>query len=241
MTNAVIARAIEQANLTLTTKKTNFTSFLNPIEARQIIQIVSKNILAMGYGGYEFAERSMLCFSIKPVDFVDFPISIIKCEYSQKFKQPTHRDILGSILALGLDRKSIGDIVAIPDSFVVLAELQIAEFIAKNLTKIGKTGVTLEIMPSDYEFFALDNRITKSITCSSLRVDALLAAVYPLSRGEASKYAHQGKVFVNWRTVKATAGIQNGDIITLRGFGRLQIKEIENSRSGNFLIHIIVF
>lgn len=58
------------------------------------------------WGGFDAAERRVLC--IEPPDaWQEEPLSYLQCTaYGDKL--PTHRDYLGAILGLGLERSCVG-------------------------------------------------------------------------------------------------------------------------------------
>ena len=237
-----ISKALELVELAKKTGQLYFTDFLNPLQVAEINKIVSKDrINTLAYGGYEEAERLVLGFSkTEELKTEDFPISIIKLDYVQKFGSVSHRDILGSIIGLGIDRKKLGDIIILLDGAVCLIEEGLAPFVVNNLIKVGKTKVEPCIMPKDYVFFGLNNRVQKHISCASLRVDAIISSVFGLSRSDSAKLLAKGKVFINWvETKNATYSIKEGDMFTLRGFGRFQINTIE-SQTKNDRMNILI-
>ncbi|WP_294830512.1 YlmH/Sll1252 family protein, partial [uncultured Gemmiger sp.] len=146
-------------------------------------------------------------------------------------KLPTHRDYLGSILGLGLERTCVGDLLADParaDTFyaVVLADKQ--AFIASELTSAGHSTVhtdCLDALPP--QLAAGPERSLQEATVPSLRADAVLAVMLHTSRTRAAEYIAAGRVEINHLPLKAaheTAYAE--DIFTVRGVGRFKLVAI---------------
>lgn len=218
-----------------------FSTFLDP--ASQVI-VNEKCINNVGYnsvwfGGYEDAERNVLGVFTEweePTDSA-FPILALKieCKYPAGL---SHRDYLGAILSLGIDRSKTGDIIVDGDSAVVFVLEDIAEYIKTNLAKIGRHGVKIDICSVDN--IELPERKFKIINAvsASLRLDAVLAGGLNLSRANAVKLIQAGKVQINHKLCEdVSQNLSNGDLISVRGFGRLVFEGVGNStRSGR--IHI---
>ena len=241
------AKVLDQVYLCLESGMPAFTEFLDPMR-RQYAQTNLKgldkfDIVMTEDGGYPDAERKMLGFIMEDAKLTDYPIAKILVEYDAKHARPVHSDFLGAVLGLGLDRSVIGDIVMLPSSTVIMAESHIADFLLGSLHKVGKIGVSTSRLPDGAHFFGLDNRVTDRLICASLRLDNVLAATFGLSRGEAANLAKSGKALINWQEANsASKTVKEGDMLTLRKFGRIQIAEIVGkSRKDHFLIDIIRF
>ena len=192
-------------------------------------------------GGYDLAERRMLGFDIalsetlhisKSADYATHlsvgrqaPIASIRCTYNAKFNtNPSHRDYLGRILGLGIDRGKIGDICIVPDGAIAFVHKDMAEYICINLKKAGRTPINVNINEKAPSFDrALESR---QINIQSMRLDSIIGAAFKLSRGTAQELIDTEKVFVNWQIGKKSQILKEGDNITLRGKGRIKIGEI---------------
>ena len=181
------------------------------------------------WGGYPDAERRVLC--IEPPDaWQEEPLAYLQfTAYGDKL--PTHRDYLGSILGLGLERTCVGDLLADPahaDTFyaVVLADKQ--AFIASELTSAGHSAVhtdCLDALPP--QLAAGPERPLQEATVPSLRADAVLAVMLHTSRTRAAEYIAAGRAEINHLPLKAaheTAYAE--DIFTVRGVGRFKLAAI---------------
>lgn len=183
------------------------------------------------WGGYEGAERKVLC--LEPADaWQEEPLAYLQMlAASGGEKLPGHRDYLGSILGLGLDRACLGDLLCDPKDAascyaVVLADKQ--DFIASELTSAGKCPVRVspcEQLPE--HLYQGEERALKEATVSSLRADAVLAAMMHTSRTKAADYIAAGRVEINHLPLRAAhEPVYARDIFTVRGVGRYQLAEI---------------
>ena len=242
-----LSKAADRVYLCFETKKPTFTEFLDP--ARQnLIKTALSSLTEYGIGmaengGYDDAERRMLGFWQKDADFAQFPIKRVSLKYDAKYGSPAHKDILGAVLGLGLDRSVIGDIVMLVDSAVIIADAKIADFLADNLFKVGKISVFARILDDDDVFFGLDNRLPDRITCASMRLDAVLAAAFSISRNETAAMIKSGKAFINWQEENSAAkAVKPGDMLTLRRYGRLRVVDIGGkSKKDRFVVEILRF
>ncbi|MDR2183059.1 MAG: hypothetical protein LBE55_02685 [Clostridiales bacterium] len=239
------AKVLGQVYLCLESGAPAFTDFLDP-ERRQyaqsrLIGLEKFGIAMTEEGGYPEAERKMLGFAPEDMDFPQYPIARILAEFDAKHASPAHSDFLGAILGLGLSRNVIGDIVMLPASAVIMAEAHIEGFLLSGLRKVGKTAVSTSHLPRDAHIFGIDNRKTDRLICASLRLDNVLAAAFRLSRGDAAALVKSGKAFINWHeAASASKVVRQGDMLTLRKYGRVQISNLAGkSRKDHFLIDII--
>jgi len=208
------------------------TDFLDPVRCASFMQVLERHgdrdISIVAYGGYEDAERKMIKFDTSNANDDSFPIISVFAAYNEKFsKAPTHRDYLGAVLGLGLDRGKIGDIRLAEAGAALYVSEDVAHFIAENLNQVGRVVVKAKI---NHKISGLEaTGHTKRITVPSMRLDAVLGAAFNLSRGKAATLIESEKVFVNWKQAKKTHTITVGDVITVRGMGRISV----DSQGGN--------
>ena len=241
------AKAMDQIYLCIESNAPRFTEFLDPVRRdyihRNLGNITKYGIFLEEDGGYPEAERKMLGFSTGRLSSTDFPIARIRLDFDTKHATLTHGDFLGALMGLGLDRSALGDIVLAHGYAVAVVSIQIEDFVLQNLFKVGKIAVSAGALARDDYFFGKDDRVNDSIICSSLRLDSVLAAAFRLSRSEVAAMVKSGKVFINWQ--EASSGVKpvkEGDMLTLRRFGRIQIKEFAGkSKKGHFFINILRF
>ncbi len=174
------------------------------------------------FGGYEDAERQVICFYEKG-DYPSYPISCISIEAKTAME---HRQVLGSTLALGLSRELLGDIVLDDKQAYLFCMDNMAFHIADNLLSVGKQHVTCKVLDT---LPALQQKQgdVKRVTLASPRLDAVLSAALHLSRGDAALLLQQRKVYVNHSLCeKPDKRIAPADVLSVRGFGRLLIQDI---------------
>ena len=184
------------------------------------------------YGGAEGCERQMLRFGSEDACGYEapFPILCLKiAPLSAKFAEPlTHRDYLGSLMALGIERETMGDIVVKPDGAYLFCEERIAPYIIEHFTQARHTALTCKIAEALPEGALFETK-RLSVQVSSQRADALIARVYRLSRAEAQALFPAGKVFVSGRLCESPGyAPKAGDILSVRGFGRIRYVGIES-------------
>ena len=175
-------------------------------------------------GGYEGAERRVACFgSVEDCGYDCTPDFVcIKIEpVAQKFADElTHRDFFGSVMALGLKREVLGDIIVYGNCGYLFCKEEISSYICENLTSVKRTTVSCaEVASPPVESVALPE--ISEVIIASERLDALVAAVYNLSRSTAKELVEQGKVSVNSvATLRADLIIEEHDTVSVRGCGR---------------------
>ncbi len=204
-----------------------FTDFLGLAEQsalREALPRMRVGCLTL-FGGAEGAERVMARFgSEEEIGYVTpFPISCVKVEpLSQRFADRlTHRDFLGALLNLGIERSTLGDIIIRENVGYVFAEEKIAEFITGELIKVKRTDVKASVT-NDIPAGELYKTETKRIQIQSERIDAVIAKTYSLSRDDAQALIKRSLVFVNGREINSASYTPKPqDKISVRGHGRL--------------------
>lgn len=214
-----------------------FSKFLDENE-----QAVLKNDGLFGgilFGGYEGAERCMLGVFPdwqEPTEN-DFPIKALKITKKYE-KELSHRNYLGTILSLGIERNKIGDILVGEQVSYVFICCDIADFIKGNIRKISGCGVEIEIC--DFDEVSIPEKQFEYIetVAASLRLDAVLASLLKISRSEAKAFILSGKVMVNHMERQQTDfNLETQDLLSVRGFGRVEIFKIGNKTRSD-RIHI---
>lgn len=183
-------------------------------------------------GGYAYAERQMAmflpdAFFYNEEDF-PYPIALLEIQpVSKKFAESlNHRDFLGALMNLGIERSLLGDISVKESTAYVFCCERIAPYICENLFRIKHTQVQVCTgNPSEFQFEPEFETLTGSV--ASLRLDAILAMVYKKSRSETNAQIFTGSVFVNQQLVQNTSHIlKEKDIVSFRGFGKFILDSI---------------
>lgn len=239
------AKALEQAYCCIRSYEPCFTDFSNPFQIGELISLLGYNpeFKSVAFGGFEGCERVMAGFfpEYMEIDESLFPIRAIKISYNEKFSAKlSHRDFLGSVLGLGLTRDKVGDIIIEDGYAILLVKSDIADFILTNLERVAHTKVKNEEISLESLKGREEKGEEKAIIVSSLRVDAVLSGAFNLSRGKISELIAGGRAFVNWKEEpSASKNVNEGDIITLRGTGRIKIIEIKGkTKKDRFVLNI---
>ena len=198
-------------------------TFLTPAQAAQARRAFGTRVTLDG--GFAQAER------VIPIFDKDTPREKHLAAIELRFRPQdtlTHRDILGAALALGLERHVLGDIVIAQEQgqAILICLPHVVDFIAENLIKAGRVGlqtkrIALEELPETHKTLREERG-----TVASLRLDALLAEAFRCSRGTAEEYLRQGLVQLCHEECRQGARpVKEGDIISLRGHGRVKLLE----------------
>ena len=148
----------------------------------------------------------------------EIPIRAIKISGSG-FKSLTHRDFMGGILSLGIDRAVVGDIAVVSEAeAVVFVQERIKNYILTELTKIGRDGVKTTEIPLDPDFVIPRSYETIDAAVASMRLDAVVKAVCGKSREISAEMVKQGLVTLSYKeNCDTSAEVREGDILSVRG------------------------
>lgn len=219
---------------------TTFTEFLNLDEQ----SILAESCLpCTTFGGYENSQRVVAAFG-EDTDINNFPIVCVCLKpTAQKFADKlSHRDFLGALMNLGIKRELLGDIIIDNNCGYLFCLEKIGAYIADNLTKVKHTAIKAELMESLPTLSAAQPE-EQELIVASLRLDVLIAAVYKLSRKDASLLFQQGKVFVNSRqTTNSSYMAKENDIFSVRGFGKFQyISPIRTTKKDRMVVELKIY
>lgn len=224
-----------------------YTDFLNLNEI-SIFHYVKKEFPKIGTrfsGGYPGAERQILCFYNE--DYFSEPTFDICCIHisplNKKFSDSlTHRDFLGAIINLGIDRGKLGDILIKDKDAFLFCSSKISTYIVDNLSKIKHTTVSCEII-SFTDIDIRPNFLEVKGTIASPRLDAIISMALNSSRSSLTELIQGGKVFVNGKLNLSTSYLlKENDIVSIRGHGKFIFMEILNqTKKGRFYITLLKY
>lgn len=224
-----------------------FSDFLN-LNELNILHTTPKQAFHACYetfGGYDYSERQMVAFLPDALCYEKkYPISILKIEPLQKkfAEKLSHRDYLGAILNLGIDRCKLGDILVEEDYALIFVHKSLETFFVEEVTRIRHTNVMVSV---ETEMEGSYKPKVKEIngTVSSLRLDSLLALAFSSSRSKLVEYIEGGRVFVNGKLITSNGyQIKENDIISARGLGRFRfVGTISNTKKGRIYITIHLY
>jgi len=205
------------------------TNFLTPAEQYTLntIRHLSADLYLSG-GGAD-CERQAAFFLpdyLSPADF-DPQDYLTAFHVLCRFAQPGHRDILGSLLGLGIARWSLGDIYTRGEEAWFFCLPSVADHIARELTHVGRGGAKVTELPLAHVPPPERQREAVSFTASSLRLDVLLAGTFRLSRDKAAETIAAGLVSLNHTICQKPAALLTpGDVFSLRGHGKARLAEL---------------
>ncbi len=197
-------------------------------------------------GGFEAAERRIAVFGSEENCGYQYeaPLKVVKIEpVSKKFSDNlSHRDFLGSIMSLGIKREVLGDIVIRENTGYVVCLENIAEYLCDNIVQIKHTTVHCEVLDSMPEG-AMSEPTEKEVLVSSERVDAVVAAVYNLSRSDSKELFDQKKIFIDSKSVASpAANLKEGNVVSVRGKGRFKyFGVVRQTKKGKIAASVAVY
>ena len=237
-------RIRELADLAYSRDIVTFTGVLNLNELNMVnsLRLENSGVKLDFYGGYEFAERQMVAFLPDALSYEwTYPIQCIKItNCAPKYSQPLgHRDYLGALIHLGIDRSTLGDILIKGSQAYVFCQEHLSDFILENLCRVKNNQVLPEVIDNPAD---LPGREYESIvqTVASLRLDSILAVAFHASRSSLVQHIENGNVFVNGKMVTSNGyALKEGDIVSFRGKGKFEFAGTSGqSRKGRQIIQI---
>lgn len=240
-------RLIELSKIAYQRGIVTYSDFLN-LNELNILHTTPKHELYSQYetfGGYEFSERQMVAFLPDALCYEHFyPISVLKIVPLQKkfADKLTHRDYLGAILNLGIERCKIGDILVQENEAILFVHQSLEQFMLDELRRIKHTSVMVTLEDAQVFSYTPDIKEIKG-TVSSLRLDSLLSLAFSSSRSKLVAYIENGKVFVNGKLITSNGyQIKENDIVSVRGLGRFQYKEMmSQTKKGRYYVTIHLY
>lgn len=206
------------------------TVFLSPREQQMAQGLLTAAGIRSGYvfdGGYEEAERRILIFL---PDWMEEPagdeLVFLRAAFHGE-EGLTHRDLLGSLMGLGITRERVGDILVSPHSADIAASPGLRDFFLREWGQAGRVKLTVtEIGRGELFVPQAEVKVIRD-TVSSLRLDAVAAAAFSMSRGRAADLIAAGKVNLNHcPCLKGDKAVEEGAVITARGFGKAKLAQV---------------
>lgn len=219
------------------------TPFLSPAEQQSADRLLRMAGIHAGFlwnGGYRGAERKLLQFLPDWAEEDAAALSAILARFRGD-EAPGHRDCLGSLMGLGIVREKIGDILLLPDACEVVVAADILPFLVQNWGSAGRVHLTVSELPLS-ELIVPEQQVkTIRDTVMSLRLDAVAASGFSLSRGKAAELIASGRLQLNHiECTKCDRPVAAGDVVTARGLGKFVLSEVGGlSKKGRTAITIL--
>ena len=224
------------------------TPFLTPAEQKALSGRMSGADLLF-FGGYDSAERRRLYFLPPYLCEMEEPYrselfremtaqGVLAVEVrGSGYRELSHRDFLGALLHLGVERDRIGDVCATaPDRAVLFCDRLMADFFSENLTRVANDAVRVcvTVVPADFDGGRRFQPV--SDTVASPRTDAVVAALANLSRERAQALLREGLVEVDYEPCeRADRTVTAGTVIVIRGCGKFVIRSVSDlTRKGRY-------
>lgn len=235
-------RLIELSRVSYQRGIATYSDFLN-LNELNILHTTPQNTFFTKYetvGGYCGSERQMVVFLPDALYYTPFyPIKVLKISpLHKKFAEElSHRDYLGAILNLGIERCKLGDILLIDGNAYIFVHESLANFICQNLTRIRHTSVYVETEDEQSFSYTPDIEEIKG-TVASIRLDSILSLAFPISRSKLVPLIEGGRVFVNGKLITTNSyNLKENDIISVRKKGRFQYKGIlSQTKKGRYYV-----
>ena len=212
-----------------------FLGFLNEHESLYLRQHLPKSADVAFYGGYPDAVRLMMGAAAEKESF---PITALEFTYREQ-DDLRHRDFLGSLMALGIRRDTLGDILTGKGRTVIFVRDDIVPFLLSDVDKIGRVGV--KVAYADADDLPIPDDIEELLfTLSSLRLDAFVAAAAHLSRDNAARLIKNELVMVDHVTeTEVSSFLKEGMTITIRKYGKFVLTELRGtSKKGKLRVAV---
>lgn len=218
----IARRVIDLCEIVSRTKSTECTDFYNPFEVKELISLINTyDTISFSLIGNEDSESKAILIYPEYIDEVNPEDYVSLVKIDKKDYDIAHKDVLGSLLSLGIKREKLGDIIINDEAIYFYIRNEILDYVLLNLEKIKNYGVELEVIDLDTPISRDLEYEEKLVTCASARLDLVLANVYNLSRSDAKNAIEAGLVKVNYKvTYKISETLEVGDMVSMRRRGR---------------------
>lgn len=201
------------------------THFCNPRELAFLLRDARaySGVTFCVYGGFPDAERNVLCLNPWGIE-TPMGVDVLEIQGREDLE---HRKILGSILHLGLDRRMVGDIRLRGNCAQIAVRETMTRFLEEQLTRVGGQFVATRIVPLEDIWQEPPPYRLETTTVSSLRIDAILAGAFHVSRRQIQEEIQKGNVHMDFRVPRTSSEtVHLGSVLSLRRFGRVRLAEI---------------
>lgn len=219
------------------------TEFTNPYIAELCMPIIKNyDIKYKLFPSFEHGERKVFILYpdfLEAVDENEY-ITGLRIHNGSKFKILSHKDYLGSLMSLGIDRNKTGDIYVYDEYADIVMHRDISDYIMYNLEKIGHNKINIEKIKINDVHYKEQEHTVINITSSSMRIDNIVKHITKKSRETASEMVKAGNVKVNWQVQeKVSEETRENDMISISKYGRYKICKLSGlTKSGKYKVEI---
>lgn len=213
------------------------TPFFTPLETQICEQLLPKTFPYVKDGGYDGAQRCRFALLPYPCD-ADTSIVALKATYHTQYAKIDHRDVLGAVMNLGIERETIGDII-VNDGYIYLyVDKELESFIVSMLTRIKRCHVQFSVCEEEISHCVEIS--TKQVIVASLRLDVVIASMIHVSRSKAQALIQSKLVKVQHVVLEDTSHLcNNNSVISIRGYGQFQFFEVLKMTKKNHFVILI--
>ncbi|HEY9904936.1 MAG TPA: photosystem II S4 domain protein [Candidatus Sericytochromatia bacterium] len=242
-----MARVIDKADQAIKTWEVVLTDFLSPPVLAEIQQQFQRltEVQLVAWGGYPQAERQRIAIarSELPLDQSQVEVAALDIAGNFLFDQATHRDFLGAMLGCGLVREKTGDVIVLGErgaQAIIVPEM--VEYLETQLNQVRSVPVKTQRI--DLGELKIREPKKKEMTTveASMRLDAVASAGFGVSRSKMTDLISAGDVRVNWKDIsQASHLLKSGDLIAIRGKGRLEVGEVTVTKKDRYRVQLTRF
>jgi photosystem II S4 domain protein len=242
-----VARVIDQADQAIKTWEVVLSDFLSPPELAEIQRQFGRltEVQLLAWGGYPQAERQRLAIarSELPLDQSQVEVAALDIAGNFLFDPATHRDFLGAMLGSGIVREKTGDVIVLGERGAqVIVVPEMVEYLETQLTQVRSVPVKTQRI--DLSELKIREPKKKEMTTveASMRLDAIASAGFGMSRSKMAELITGGDVRVNWKDInQASHLVKSGDLIAIRGKGRLEVGEVSVTKKDRYRVQLTRF
>lgn len=199
-----------------------YTSFLNEYE-QQIVKEVLSDLHVYCDGGNIDNELKRCAISNYEEENIVFPIACLRARYDTKFSNLNHRDVLGALMNLGLEREKIGDIIVDDGNIYIYVCEELKDYMMMNATQVKRTQVSFKVYEGEVE--NKKELAYKEKIISSMRLDSVVAACINCNREKAKRLIQGGHVKVNQIVLEESAYVcNNKSTVSIKRYGRFIVE-----------------
>ena len=218
------------------------TGFLAPRELEMARFLFGEQPGLVAFGGYDGAQRQMLCYFPDYMEadfFEDSPMICLRAEFYEK-ETLSHRDFLGALMGFGITRESVGDICVGNGSCDFFVTDEIAPSLLQSFYEVGRVKIRLCQIPlAEANIPEPDIRELRD-TLASLRLDSVISSGFRIGRSLASSYIGSGKAAINGLPCeKADKQVSEGSEISVRGLGKIKLHSV-NGQTKKGRISVVI-
>ena len=221
-----------------------WTPFLSQALANWLEGIIrQENLVYRSEGGFPEPERARFLISSEERDIekARSEVVVLSAQAIDPHGVLEHRQILGSLMGLGLKRDLIGDIRPVQQGLCVAVSEEIANYLAREWNKAGRERIRVQRIEGELELLP-DSGEERRITVASSRLDAVASSSFNMSRTVVQELISQGKVKRNDLVViKTDTEVKPGDIISCRGYGRIRLLDSSETRKGRIAWNTVLY